>query len=64
MKNRYGMDGMTYNVNINTDNGHMEIMDGDVYVPETASETSIAGVDTVDRSLLAKKFFELEKKKA
>ena len=64
MKNRYGMDGMTYNVNINTDNGHMEIVDGDVYVPETASETSIAGVDTVDRSLLAKKFFELEKKKA
>lgn len=63
MKNRYGMDGMTYNVNINTDNGHMDIMDGDVYVPETASETTVNGVDTVDRSLLAKKFFELEKKK-
>lgn len=63
MKNRYGMDGMTYNVKINTDNGHMEIEDGDVFVPETAQETSVSGVDTVDRSLLAKKFFELEKKK-
>lgn len=65
MKNRYGMDGMTYNVNMNTDNGHMEIIEGEggIYVPPVSQETSVAGVDTTDRSLLAKKFFEMQTKK-
>ena len=61
MKNRYGMDGMTYNALVDTNNGHIDISD-DILREELApvQPTNVAGVDTHDRALLAKKFFELQ----
>ena len=61
MKNRYGMDGMTYNALVNINNGHIDISD-DILREELApvQPTNVAGVDTHDRALLAKKFFELQ----
>lgn len=61
MKNRYGMDGMTYNAKVDTNNGHIDISD-DIMREELApvQPTNVAGVDTHDRALLAKKFFELQ----
>lgn len=61
MKNRYGMDGMTYNAKVDTNNGHIDISE-DIMREELApvQPTNVAGVDTHDRALLAKKFFELQ----
>lgn len=61
MKNRYGMDGMTYNAKVNTNNGHIEVSD-DIHIEELPKNepTTIGGVDTYDRMMLAKKFFELQ----
>ena len=63
MKNRYGMDGMTYNALVDTNNGHIEISD-DIMTEELApvQPTTVQGVDTHDRAILAKKFFELSQK--
>ena len=64
MKNRYGMDGMTYNALVDTNNGHIDISD-DIMSEELApvQPTNVPGVDTHDRAILAKKFFELTQKK-
>lgn len=61
MKNRYGMDGMTYNAKVNTNNGHIEVSD-DIHIEELPKNepTTVGGVDTYDRMMLAKKFFELQ----
>ena len=61
MKNRYGMDGMTYNAKVDTNNGHIEISN-DIMLEDMApvQPTNVAGVDTHDRALLAKRFFELQ----
>ena len=61
MKNRYGMDGMTYNALVDTNNGHIDISD-DIMLQELApvQPTNVAGVDTHDRAILARKFFELQ----
>jgi hypothetical protein len=52
---------MTYNALVNTNNGHIDISD-DILREELApvQPTNVAGVDTHDRALLAKKFFELQ----
>ena len=61
MKNRYGMDGLTYQVNVDTTIGKIEI--GDVYDDE--ADTVIPGspnqqnFDNLDRQMLKSKFFEL-----
>ena len=62
MKNRYGMDGMTFNVNINTSNGKMEI--GEMYdeendAPPTRQSKKYEDFDELDRQMLSNKFFEL-----
>lgn len=64
MKNRYGMDGMTYNALVDTNNGHIDISD-DIMTEDLSpvQPTNIPGVDTHDRAILAKKFFELTQKK-
>src|SRR6056300_458460 len=64
IKNRYGMDGMTYNALVDTNNGHIEISN-DIMSEELApvQPTNVPGVDTHDRAILAKKFFELTQKK-
>lgn len=54
MKNRYGMDGMTYDLKIDTNNGHMEVekemVDTDIKTNELLSPTAAA---------ISRKFFEL-----
>jgi replicative DNA helicase len=66
MKNRYGMDGLTYGVEANTSNGHFvvknEYIEGEESEPLVSngrSNTFDTGVDTFDKQLLRKKFFEL-----
>lgn len=64
MKNRYGMDGMTYNAKVDTNNGHIDISE-DIIAPETlkVEPTSVQGIDSLDRKALANKFFELQSNK-
>ena len=62
MKNRYGMDGMTFHVDINTSNGKMEI--GEMYDEETDTPPArqskrYEDFDELDRQMLSNKFFEL-----
>ena len=61
MKNRYGMDGLTFQVDVNTTNGHIVI--GDHYDEETDTATpkkpSNSNFDDLDKQMLANKFFEL-----
>jgi replicative DNA helicase len=69
MKNRYGMDGMTYAAKISTNNGHIEInpdsMDDDELTFETSTPVSgsnksfNSGLDKDEKAYLAGKFFEL-----
>ena len=66
MKNRYGMDGMSFQANVDTNNGHIEFVnqmsDEDVQ-SVTPVPTSVPGIDSIDKKLLANKFFELQSKK-
>jgi replicative DNA helicase len=62
MKNRYGMDGLTFQVDVNTSNGHIAI--GDQYDEEAdtvtpKSKQSNDNFDDLDRQILSNKFFEL-----
>ena len=61
MKNRYGMDGLTFQVDVNTSNGHISI--GEHYDEEadtvTSKKSSNGNFDDLDRQMLANKFFEL-----
>ena len=54
MKNRYGMDGMTFNVKIDTSTGHLEVL-------EEFNENAVPAADSEDyfKKELSKKFFEL-----
>ena len=63
MKNRYGIDGLTFGVKADTSTGHFEVVD---YNPEdyesaTPTQTQSFGgeLDTFDRQTLKNKFFEL-----
>jgi len=55
MKNRYGQDGMTYNVKMDTNNGHIEI--ADEYDGDSIMENSQL---TPTARQLSRKFFELD----
>jgi hypothetical protein len=65
MKNRYGMDGLTFGVQANTSTGHFSVHD---YDPdeEFESETtntrtnSYDNFDAFDKQSLKNKFFELK----
>jgi replicative DNA helicase len=63
MKNRYGMDGLTFGVKADTSTGHFEVHDynEDDYEPDepTNQSNSYGGVDTFDKKMLSNKFFEL-----
>jgi replicative DNA helicase len=68
MKNRYGADGMTYPMKINTENGNIEInareMGEDEFTPEgspTPGRTPVTGFSSEERNYLQQKFFELGK---
>ena len=56
MKNRYGMDGMTYDAKVNTNNGHIEILGSTIL--DEAGEVPRGGYKEI-----ANKFFELEGQK-
>jgi replicative DNA helicase len=61
MKNRYGMDGLTFEVDVNTSNGHISIGDhydeeADTVAPKKKSNDNF---DDLDKKMLANKFFEL-----
>ena len=63
MKNRYGMDGLTFGVKANTSTGHFDVSN-DLYVeeesPQKPSQNNFdSGIDKFDKSSLQKKFFEL-----
>jgi|TARA_R110000772_G_scaffold35186_4_gene84937 replicative DNA helicase len=62
MKNRYGLDGVTYLIKADTSTGHFEITDeydeDDNPTPVNGAN-SFNNIDNVDRKTLSKKFFEL-----
>ena len=59
MKNRYGMDGLTFKVDVNTSNGQIAI--GDHYNEEEDAPPKMSSDDyeELDRKMLSNKFFEL-----
>ena len=63
MKNRYGMDGLTFGVKADTSTGHFEVHDynaDDYESDESPTQTkSFESFDTFDKKMLANKFFEL-----
>ena len=66
MKNRYGIDGLTFGVKADTSTGHFEVID---YDPEAYEKEDLqpsngfnGGLDTFVRQVLKNKFFELNSK--
>ena len=62
MKNRYGMDGLTFYLNADTSTGHFEITDApddDDETPTNSNTNSYDNFDQFDKKMLANKFFEL-----
>jgi replicative DNA helicase len=64
MKNRYGMDGLTFSVNADTSTGHFEVFDyndsedeEENLAPPSQSNKFDTNVDKFDKQLLRKKFF-------
>lgn len=62
MKNRYGMDGMTYNSSINTSNGHIEIEE--LYEGNNDEEpqkiTQSGNINVFEKQKLKEQFYKLE----
>lgn len=63
MKNRYGRDGLTFSVRVNTANGHFEVDDSivDDEEPTTQPKNNVipGQIDVFDKQQLRQKFFEL-----
>ena len=62
MKNRYGMDGMTFSVVADTSTGHFEVTDhhfDDSDSPTPVQQIEGTNMNTLDRDLLANQFFQL-----
>jgi hypothetical protein len=66
MKNRYGMDGMSFNARVNTSTGHIEILneiseeEEEEMVKSNKSNSKFTGnIDNLDREYLAQQFFTL-----
>ena len=66
MKNRYGMDGMTFGIEADTSTGHFTVKneyfegeESETLTPTTRSNKFDTDVDNFDKQLLRKKFFEL-----
>ena len=64
MKNRYGMDGLTFSVKADTSTGHFEVFDykdseEETLAPPKQSNKFDTDVDQFDKQMLRKKFFEL-----
>jgi hypothetical protein len=66
MKNRYGMDGMTFNAKVDTSTGHIEVLNElneDEEEVQINANKKISGTDfdNMDREYLAQQFFSLNK---
>ncbi len=62
MKNRYGMDGMTFSVVADTSTGHFEVTDhhfDDSDSPRPVQQIEGTNLTTLDRDVLAQQFFQL-----
>jgi replicative DNA helicase len=66
MKNRYGMDGMSFNAKVDTSTGHIEVLnemsEDEEEMEQRSSKTKSdygTSLDSLDREYLAKQFFEL-----
>jgi len=63
MKNRYGMDGLTFSAKVNTSTGHFEISsqadDDDSPTPPQSSTPKYENFSPIDKSLIQQRFFEL-----
>jgi hypothetical protein len=67
MKNRYGMDGMTYSAKISTNTGDIQISQDTMSDDElnfdngqqNGQQKNFGGLDSQERAYLANKFFEL-----
>ena len=63
MKNRYGMDGLTFNAKVDTGTGHIEILnemtEDEEETMTTRSKPDTNGLDSLDREYLAQQFFAL-----
>jgi replicative DNA helicase len=67
MKNRYGMDGLTFNAKVDTSTGHIEFLnqlnedDEDDLVQSSKPNKMSGDFDDLDREILAQQFFALNK---
>jgi len=62
MKNRYGMDGLTFGVKADTSTGHFDVIDynpDDYESEEPTASKSYDNFDSFDKQTLKNKFFEL-----
>ena len=59
MKNRYGMDGMTYGVKVDISMGHFELSEYDGEEETEDTPQNFDQVSSVERRQLKNKFFEL-----
>jgi replicative DNA helicase len=63
MKNRYGMDGMSFNVKADTSTGHFEVServeDDDEESTSNSTPSTFNTIDYMDKKELRNKFFEL-----
>ena len=62
MKNRYGMDGMTFSVTADTSTGHFEVTGhqfDDSDSPPPVQQIPGTNLNTLDRDLLSQQFFSL-----
>tara|TARA_R110001592_G_scaffold114630_2_gene314619 strand:+ start:14557 stop:15921 length:1365 start_codon:yes stop_codon:yes gene_type:complete len=63
MKNRYGMDGITYQMNADTSNGHFKITgefdEDSAPTPSSAGSPSSLNLDSFDKKHLSKEFFKV-----
>ena len=60
MKNRYGMDGITYQLKADTSTGHFEVIGSfDEDEAPTPKQSKNSNFDDLDRQMLQNKFFEL-----
>ena len=66
MKNRYGMDGMSFNAKVNTSTGHIDILneiseeEEEEIIKSNKSNSKFSGnIDNLDKEYLAQQFFTL-----
>jgi hypothetical protein len=61
MKNRYGMDGMTYGVKVDISTGHFELSDYDEEEEEPTPVNNFGQINPMEKKQLQNKFFSLAK---